>query len=574
MKTIKIYFLFLAMIAALSSCEDMFGDFLNKQPSNELTEKEVFLLWSNTQKFHFDTYNFLRNGALRINKSWLDAATDLAHTSYSSGGVRNSFNIGNYYAAAGASELTATWEHYYRAVRKCNMLLENIDNVPKTPSDTEENYQVQKKYYKAESRFLRAYFFWELFLRYGAIPQVTKTLDPNGDLLTGYTERPANQVYLNYILNELTECEPNLMDKPTQDDLIGRICKPMANALRSRILLYMASPRYNLVSWEEAAKEAKSFMDNFGSSYGLMSNYQDAILTPVHNGNNEAIFWRNDAQINWNDIADDTPVGEGGNGGLCPSQNLVDMYDMSNGQSPFSNYDETGSPVYSGNNIPNINSLSGYNETTPYLSRDSRFYATVIYHNSVWNNAEINVIKGGRDNPVGNANATPTGYYFRKYIPMSILSNNHSLTAYRNWIFIRYAEILLNYAEAMNEINGPSPEVFNTLQRLRDRAGLTAKLSERPDLQNKDNLRNFIRKERTVELAFEEHRAWDVRRWNVAEKALARPVYGMDVILNAANQPVYTRKIVQNRVFNEKMYLYPIPEAEAWKTNIQNNPGW
>lgn len=199
--------------------------------------------------------------------------------------------------------------------------------------------------------------------------------------------------------------------------------------------------------------------------------------------------------------------------------------------------------------------------------------ASILYHGVKWGNGTINVIKGQRDNPSGNANATPTGYYVRKYIPESILSVNHSGSSYRNWIIFRYAEIILNYAEALNEDGGSREDVLNILQPLRDRAGLTAKLVNRTDLQTQDEIRNFIRKERTVELAFEDHRAWDVRRWNVAEKALARPIYGIDVTLNG-DKTIYSRKIAQERVFAPKMYLYPIPEGEIWKTNIENNPGW
>ena len=130
-KTILYIFLATAITgASLTSCEDMFGGFLDKQPSNELSEDEVFSSWTNTEQFHFDTYNFLRHGACRINSSWMDAATDLAHTSYSYGGTRVSFNIGNYYTSGASNELTDTWETYYRGIRKCNMLLARIDQVP------------------------------------------------------------------------------------------------------------------------------------------------------------------------------------------------------------------------------------------------------------------------------------------------------------------------------------------------------------------------------------------------------------------------------------------------------------
>lgn len=601
MKKTILYATFIALLssATLTSCEDMFGSFLDKQASNELTEDEVFSLWTNAKKYHFDTYNYLRHGACRISNSWMDSATDLAETSYSTGGTRNSFNIGNYYASSGASELTDTWEHYFQGIRKCNMLLTRIDDVPKSASDSEENYQTDLKNFKAEARFMRAYFNWELFLRYGPLPIITDVLDPDGDLLSGYTERPTNKVFVDFLLKELTECEVGLMDKPMgskgeltiDNNLAGRICKPMASALRSRIILYMASPRFQQVytaegstpvTWQTAADAAKSFINTYGSEYGLyygtsnnaLQQYQEAILLPQFSGNNEIIFWRNDTKVGWSAISYDTPVGEGGSGGLCPSQNLVDMYDMANGLSPFSQYDETGSPVYSSNNQPTVNIESGYNDSKPYENRDPRFYRTVLYHQSTWNNAQINVVKGGRDNPVGNANATPTGYYFRKYIPETILSSDHSLTAYRNWIFIRYAEILLNYAEAMNEANGPSDEIYSALQQIRDRVGMTAKLSNRSDLKTKDALRNFIRKERTIELAFEDHRAWDVRRWNVAIEALSRPIYGIEVTNGTDGNPVYSRKVAQKRVFQEKMYLYPIPETEEWKTGIDNNPGW
>jgi hypothetical protein len=135
---------------------------------------------------------------------------------------------------------------------------------------------------------------------------------------------------------------------------------------------------------------------------------------------------------------------------------------------------------------------------------------------------------------------------------------------------MRYAEVLLNYAEAVNEVQGPCAEVYECLDQIRHRGGITGNVADRTDLNTKEAMRNFIRKERTIELAFEEHRMWDVRRWNVAVEALARPVYGVEVAANGS----LTRKVAQQRVFEDKMYLYPIPEAEVWKTAIENNPGW
>lgn len=585
MKKNILYAIFSLAVTAstLTSCEDMFGNFLDKEPSNDLTEEIVFGDWSTTRQFHFDTYNFLRHGASRVNKTWLDSATDLAENSYQNG-TRISFNIGNYYGGA-YDELMGTWEHFYRGIRKCNMLLERIESVPKAADDSQEKYETDKMNYKSEARFLRAFFYWELFLRYGPIPLVTEVLDPDGDLLTGYTIRPSIKEYVvDFLLKELKECETGLMDYNTgKERNAGRISQPMARALYSRIMLYMASDRFKDeagITWGEAANASRSFIEDYSEFYGLfqpesnaVANYTAAILRNAHNEKNiETIFWRNELRVGWGSISNDTPVGEGGYGGLCPSQNLVDMYDMANGESPFASYDETGAPVYNGT-TPSINNESGYNDANPYTDRDPRLAATILYQGVSWGNGAINVIKGQRDNPVGNANATPTGYYARKYIPENILSNNHSGESYRNWIFIRYAEILLNYAEALNEAGGSREDVLNILQPIRDRAGLTAQLVDRSDLNTLIERRNFIRKERTIELAFEEHRMWDVRRWNVAEKALARPIYGIEVT-NENSKVIYTRKVAQTRVFEPKMYFYPIPETEKWKTNIENNPGW
>lgn len=591
MKKTLLYSLFALGIVSttLTSCEDMFGDFLDKQPSNELTEEQVFGDWNMMVQFHYDTYNFLRHGACRINNSWLDSATDLGETSYATGGTRTTFNIGNYYGSAGASELSGTWEHYYRGIRKCNMIITRIESVPKEPSLSETQYAQDKSIYIAESRFLRAYFFWELFLRYGPVPLVTDVLDPNGDLLSNYTQRPTTKEYVvDFILKELKECEANLLDysKAWDSSRAGRIGKPVARALYSRIMLYMASPRYSKesgISWQNAADAAKSFIADYGSNFSLYKSedgtgktlgkeaYTNALLRTAYSGNNpEPIFYRNDVVINWSNIQNDSPVGEGGNGGLCPSQNLVDMYDMANGSSPFLNYDATGAPVYT-NGIPAINGQSGYSEATPWKDRDPRLEATILYHGTKWGNGTINVISGQRDNPIGNANSTPTGYYLRKYIPETILSANHTQTAYRLWTIIRYAEILMNYAEALNEAQGPCKEVYDMLDMVRSRAGISGSVANRTDLtSSKDKMRNFIHKERTIEFAYEEQRPWDVRRWNVAKEALSRPIYGITV----SKEGTIARKEVQKRIFEEKMYLYPIPEGEVWKTDIKNNEGW
>ena len=591
---------------ALTSCEDIFGGFLDKQPSNELTEEEVFSQWTTTREFHFDTYNFLRHGACRINNSWMDAATDLAETSYASGGTRTSFNIGNYYASGAATELTGTWEHYYRGIRKCNMLLKNIDDVPKATDDSEEAHATYVKQYKAEAHFLRAYFYWEMFLRYGPVPLVTDVLDPDGDLLSNYTTRPSLKEYVvDFILKELKDCEEGLMDKATSAESgnPGRISQPMARALYSRVMLYMASDRFRSesgISWQQAADAAQSFMTDYGTLYELYTTdtdpktcYTNAILKNAHDEkNNETIFWRNDVAVGWGAIYNDTPVGEGGNGGLCPSQNLVDMYDMANGQSPFSSYDETGAPVYNGTATPAINNASGYKSNDPYSNRDPRLAATVLYNGVNWGNGIINVLKGQRDNPQGNANATPTGYYTRKYIPEVILNNNHTGSNYRNWIIIRYAEILLSYAEALNNLTGPhtveldgqpytmsrdKEEIKKAFNQVRYRAGLPGltanQLNSTPEVQKQ------IERERMVEFLWENRRFYDVRRWGIYEETEQEPIRGMNP--DGATKETYYQRVIPSsssfltRVVDKRSVWVPIPRNEMRRLpSLDQNPGY
>ena len=551
----SIIFASLALATALTGFTSC-GDFLDKEPSNDLSKEKTFSGWVNAQQFHYDTYNFLLHGALRVNNSWLDAATDLAECAIPTGGTRTTFNIGNYYGGGGAAEFTSVWESRYRGIRKCNMTLAEVDKVAKPADETEELFASEKAQVKGEARFFRAWFYWELFLRYGTVPIVKEVLDPDGDLLSGYTTRPTTKEYINFILTELNECGSGMLsiEESKKSARAGRLNPAVPAALKSRILY---GGDYKLYS-EAANTPAQNY-------------YYAIIRTPYSGDNTETIFYRNDPTIGWGGISNDTPIGEGGNGGNCPSQNLVDMYDMIDGTSPFQNYDVTGAPVYSGM-APAVNPASGYSDAAMWANRDPRLSATILYQGQEWNGRAIDVVLGHADNMVGNANATPTGYYMRKYIPETILSSNHGGTAYRLWTIIRYAEILLNYAEALNEVDFAANKtvICSILDQVRHRAGITGNVISRSDLNSQDAMRNFIHKERTVELAFEEHRPWDVRRWNCAEQALARPIYGVNVAVNGT----ITRKVAQQRVFDKRMYLYPIPEGEYWKTNIQQNPGW
>lgn len=156
----SIIFASLALATALTGFTSC-GDFLDKEPSNDLSKEKTFSGWVNAQQFHYDTYNFLLHGALRVNNSWLDAATDLAECAIPTGGTRTTFNIGNYYGGGGAAEFTSVWESRYRGIRKCNMTLAEVDKVAKPADETEELFASEKAQVKSEARFFRAWFYWE-----------------------------------------------------------------------------------------------------------------------------------------------------------------------------------------------------------------------------------------------------------------------------------------------------------------------------------------------------------------------------------------------------------------------------
>ncbi len=580
----------LAFASLFSSCED--SEFLDKTPSGELTEDQVWSSFTNTKYFYYDTYNFLRSGLAYMDGAWMDAATDLAVMSRSSCGTNTSFNVGNFYDGGGSAEISDTWERYYRGIRKVNLFMANIDSVPKNLSDTEETYQTQMTLMKAEMRFLRAYFYWELALRYGPIPLITDAIDPDdelADILAQYARPESEKEVFQYIISELDSCYNGLYsDSEISNSELGKITKGTNLALKSRIVLYLASPYYQdlgMYTWQDAADMAKTSIDSVSSNFGFFkyttstnlevnaNNYKSAINTTAYNSDvQEVIFWKNLGTGDW--WQNESPVSFGGYGGLCPSQTLVDMYDMADGSSPFTEYDATGAPVYDVNGNPQVNNESSYDPENPYDNRDPRMYATVLYNGAEWWNTEIETFEGGADKPIGNAYATPTSYYNIKFHDDTQTDYTTSDVMSRNWIFIRYPELLLNYAEALNEAEGPSDKVFDILQQIRNRVGMTSDLSTRSDLSTKDGLRNFIHKERSIELVFENHRWWDVRRWKVSEKAIGRPLYGMTITQVNDSTFTYERSVAQERVFQDRFYLYPIPEGEIWKTDWTNNSGW
>lgn len=510
---------------------------------------------------------------------------------------------------------TQVWPESYMALRKCNQLLENVDNCP--ASDEE------KRHWKGEAYFLRAWFHFLVFRAYGSVPLVTRSYDPNDDLL-GILRTPADKV-VEQIAKDCDEAAKLLYDEDVWPDSdCGRATRLAALALKSRALLYIASPLYNgntdqadlknldgtqLISqkydkekWKAAADAAKECIE-----YSLAAGkklYNEMPSNPVKNFGkiftecwNSEILWAKNigAYQHWLNCAD--PVSFSCFSIFNPTQEIVDAFEMEDGTTPITGY--TGDGL-----VPVINPASGYTETgftataddsgmdrwqagvsNMYVRREPRFYATISFNGAIWKYNAPNFNKSdphtlefwytGVDGKSGaGTDYCKTGYLMRKLVSPEYIP--YKYTPLQQWVYIRLGEIYLNYAEAVNEYYGPTDECYQYINAIRQRAGL-------PGLAaglTQEQMREKIKHERRIELAFETHRFFDVRRWKDAEKTEAKDIHAMSIYEGTSLQDpaFYVRQKVETRVFvSPKHYFFPIDQTEIDKHHdhaLVQNLGW
>lgn len=499
------------------------------------------------------------------------------------------------------------WAHYYRGIRHANLFLEKTTDFKKLivvdTINNRANYVLDVDDFtklRAEVRFLRAFYYMELIKRYGGVPLVKKVINENEAF--GVT-RSTFQECVDFIVEQCDSAYLDLTnhyinygipsgqifgkgDAGTDNNRLGRIEKPAAVALKLRALLYAASPLNNPTGnaslWQKAAEAAQQiFTDpNCAHVNFLNSSYKDLFmsqnttnnLTP-RKGANSGIILTRPFELNSNSFEKaNYPVGmvNGGEGATCPSQNLVDAFEMRT----------TGLPI--------SDPTSGYDPNNPYANRDQRLGWIVVLNGSSMglnNNNTSRIVEsyfGGADGIGAKDGATTTGYYLRK---LCVENYNLSLagTRAKAWILMRFAEVLLNYAEAANESFGPEAKPIlggvAAVRSAREAINLVRVRAGQPAINagiTQAQLRERIRNERRVELAFEEHRFFDVRRWKIAEQTENISLAGMRVNATGPTTFSYQRFTVEPRVFSSKMYLYPIPFSEIAKSNglITQNPGW
>ncbi len=349
-------------------------------------------------------------------------------------------------------------------------------------------------------------------------------------------------------------------------------------ALKARLLLYAASPQYNpsgdVVKWQAAADAAKRIMDT--GKHAIYSSYPNIWLWNTAGAFNTEVIFATSATAGVTIEQNNAPVSyDAANGRTNPTQEMVDAYEMKT----------TGRPI--------ADAASGYSATAPYTNRDPRFGFSVLFNTASiqpvvaanqFKAKSVETFVGGKDGLGLNVNATKTGYYMRKYLSESASWAATTTTIRRPWIYFRYAEVLLNYAEALNEAQGPAASalVLAEVNKVRARSGVAMPALQTTNpagngyvANTKDEIRKRIRNERRVELAFEEHRFFDVRRWKEGETTFNGPVTGMRIVPVNATTFTYTRFTVENRSFTAKNYLYPIAQNELNRaTKLGQNTGY
>lgn len=437
------------------------------------------------------------------------------------------------------------WSKNYRYIRDANEFFGRIAGVPMDSA--------QRRQLTGEMTFLRAFRYFDLVRNYGGVPLIT-TVFSLGDDYTAVQRATLDQS-ISFVVQEADKAAALLPLSYGGADL-GRATKGAALALKARMLLYAASPLYagtnDASRWKTAAQAAQAVIDL--GLYKLFPSYQQVFLVP---NNSEIIFNRLETQqgdsfLNlerWNG-----PNGYGGWGGNVPTQNLVDDYEMMDGQAITT-------------------AGSGYNPQNPYVNRDPRFYATILFNGAPYRGRAVETFTpNGLDSPAGPEafNTSPTGYYLRKFINegRDLGDANGSQAP---WIYFRLGEMLLNYAEAQNEAVGPDASVYNAINQLRSRASMPGL----PTGLTQAQMRDHIQRERQVELAYEEHRYYDVRRWKIAATTENLPVRGVSVTKDAAGKLTYSYPTVQERRFSDRNYFLPIPLKETQANpKLQQNPGY
>lgn len=528
-------------------------------------------------------------------------------------------------------------ESLYRGIRDCNTLIEGIDLV----ADMNET---EKKQWKAEASFLKAYYHFLLVQQFGPIPIVDENLPISADVDEVRVKRSNVDEAFAYIVETMQNATADLEPRNTSANDFGRVDQVIAKSMIAKVLLFAASPMYNGNSeyyetftdkdeqkyfntnydpekWRLAAEAAKEAID-FAEGNGLeLFRYQDIVpnfdtadykspeIKALYDYRfmftdkwNKELIWGNSDPVNDGDwwtlqaaammINPDASSSYGAWQWVSPTLEVVENYYTNNGL-PISedlsfNYDRRYSltVVREGNKLQ---AQQGEVTANLHLNREPRFYASVGFDRGIyrtWGSKwELKMRKGEEHGRRANTNDyVITGYVLKKICHPASEGDEYSKLIDYPWPIIRLAELYLIYAEAQNEYAGPSAEVYDVLNKVRDRAGIPnvqdvwsdAALAKTVNKHMDQNgLREIIQQERSIELAFEGHRYYDIRRWKQGEQYFNKPVTGWSVDESAINKFYKVINVGQRSFITPRDYLFPIQLNEIIvNSNLDQNPGW
>jgi hypothetical protein len=549
------YLLSTLLILSISACKK--DNFLNVPPKGSLTDATTFSSESNADLFVNDIYKQLPD--IYNEDQVMDQYTDndFAGASWMIGQsiVRSNAISPNNIPSGPMNSFN--WALNYSIIRKCNVFLQEA---AKNKSNFSATWYTQRV---GEVTFLRAYFYSILYTNYGGLPLIITPLD-NADGSNIFVSRSTADQTASFIETDCDAAAAALPDKPSET---GRATKGAALTLKGWIELFAASPLSNTKNdpalWAKAA--ATNLLVINSGQYSLFSDYQNQFLS-ANNWNTETIFARGYALPNNGNKKEGMlgPVIVQGSeqawGNLAPTQSLVNDYETDNGK-------------------PITDPTSGYDPQNPYVHRELRFYESVVYDGSEWQGDTWESRIGGNNQiDLGSSSdISNTGYNGKKLLDESINGQTSLGTApgTSNYIIFRYAEVLLSYAEAQNEAVGPDQSVYDAVNRVRARVSLP------PVIQglSQSDMRTVIHRERRVELAFEDKRWYDIRRWDITTKGqavLTSPEYGMEITVDPTTKKlVYTPVQIFKNSYSEYMNWLPIPQSVIEQNkNLTQNPGY
>lgn len=578
---------------ALSCVDDSLS--LDKEDVGDLTEADVFGNPIYARYFVNNIYYNLPDSGFEVASGWngayLDCATDNGEARNLSSSAQ-AFNSGNWNPVE--CPFRSVWANDYAQIRACNKFLANYDIIPEL-----EGYATRDdlESLRAQVIFLRALYYADLLKNYGGVPILEDVL--KYDDRTYAPERSTFEATVNYVTEQFDQAAALLGNIPVVSETAyyGRATEGAALAFKAKVLAIAASPLFNRPAnypqydsddanvalwrypsydksrWTKAADALKAVIDLgtyslWTSAKGSKTAYETYFVTRYTP--QETILPKLKSpsiNIYYNNLPFDFLLVNGLGTPVCynlPTNDLVEAYEMANGML----INQEG---------------SGYRKLHPYFGRDPRFESTIWHDESTFTGIEFQTWRrdvssaksNGKDYITGYSR---TGYFLRKYMDVD-LNPTTAVTVPNCYPILRYADILLLYAEALNESEGPEAAgVAEAIDQVRSRAGmpgLVQTFAKRGWAMTQDNVRKFLMNERRVEFAFEEQRFWDVRRWMTAEQT-QKEAHEVDIIL--ADDDVtksYSSKLIEKRAWSDKMHLMPIPQAEINRCpTLVQNWGW